>query len=83
MVVDLALRVGEELTIVASASGAKVICLQSHPAWAAAQRRERQLQEEMRRHPAYLGRQRAAAMGGDVAIGVRNFAVCPGTDTPA
>ncbi|MCV7145545.1 hypothetical protein [Mycobacterium riyadhense] len=67
----------------ASASGAKVIHLQSHPAWAAAQQRERQLQEEMRRHPAYLGRQRAAALGGDLAIGARNFAVCPSTDTPA
>lgn len=75
----LALRIREELTIVASASGAKVIHLQSHPTWVAAQRRERQLQEEMRRHPAYLGRQRALAMGGDVAVGGREFSVRPDT----
>lgn len=75
----LALRIREELTNVASSSGAKVIHLQSHPTWVAAQRRERQLQEEMRRHPAYLGRQRALAMGGDVAVRARDFSACPDT----
>lgn len=47
----------------ANASGATVIDLQSHPLWTAAQRRERQLQDAMRRHPAYIGRQRALAAG--------------------
>lgn len=47
----------------ANASEAKVIDLLSHPLWTAAQRRERQLEAAMRRHPAYIGRQRALAMG--------------------
>ncbi|QLL05290.1 hypothetical protein [Mycobacterium vicinigordonae] len=47
----------------ANPSGAKVIDLQSHPLWAAAQRRERQLDESMRRHPAFIGRQRGLTSG--------------------
>lgn len=42
----------------ANASEATVIFLQSHPAWIAAQQRDHQLEEEMRRHPAFLGRTR-------------------------
>lgn len=37
----------------ANASEATVIFLQSHPAWIAAQQRDHQLEEEMRRHPAF------------------------------
>ncbi|KAA1249970.1 hypothetical protein F0Q45_12240 [Mycobacterium simiae] len=54
----------------ANASEATVIYLHSHPAWIAAQRRDSQLLAEMRRHPAYLGRQRAAAMAGDAGTAV-------------
>lgn len=46
-------------------SGAKVIVLQSHRAWAAAQRRERERSEAMRRHPSFLG-QRWRPTRGDV-----------------
>ena len=49
----------------ANASGATVVFLQSHPAWAAAQRRERARIEAMRRHPSFLAKQRAAARAGD------------------
>lgn len=67
----------------ANASGATVIYLQSHPTWVAAQRRERQRLEAMRRHPAYLGRQRAAAVGGDAGAAVRGTRVWPGANAPA
>ncbi|ORA22747.1 hypothetical protein BST12_08755 [Mycobacterium angelicum] len=66
----------------ANASGATVIVLQSHPLWIAAQKREEQLRDEMSRHPAFLGRQRALAMGADLAAGHRSLRACPG-DTPA
>lgn len=56
----------------ANASEANVIFLQSHPVWTAARQRECQRQEEMRRHPAFLARQRAA-----------DFRACPGADAPA
>ena len=62
---------------------ANVIYLQSHPLWAAAQRRERQLQEAMRRHPAYLARQHAAAGGGSVDAGQRRLGLCSISDAPA
>jgi hypothetical protein len=60
---------------VAVESGAKVIYLQSHPLWAAAQRRERQLQEAMHRHPASAPRQRAAfgGSGGPAARSARRY----------
>lgn len=50
----------------ASETEAQVIYLQSHPRWAAAQRRERQLREAISRHPAARARQRAAAIGGSI-----------------
>jgi hypothetical protein len=74
---------GEELTIVANASGATVIFLHSHPAWVAAQRHARERSEAMRRHPSFLARQRAAVSGDDVAPVSRDFKVYSGTDTPA
>jgi hypothetical protein len=72
----------EELTIVANASGATVIFLRSHPAWAAAQRRARKRSEAMRRHPSFLARRRAAS-GDNVAPVIRKFKVHSGTDTSA
>jgi hypothetical protein len=62
--------------IVRSASEAKVIFLHSHPAWVAAQRRERERREAMRRHPSFVAR-RAAASGEAV---VRDFKVHSCTD---
>lgn len=67
----------------ANASGATVIFLHSHPAWAAAQLRARERSEAMRRHPSFLARRRAAASGDDVAPAIRNFKVYSGTDTSA
>lgn len=67
----------------ANASEATVIFLQSHPAWITAQQRDHQLEEEMRRHPAFLGRQRAAERSAEVAVSTRDLTVCPGADTPA
>ncbi|WP_081287732.1 hypothetical protein [Mycobacterium asiaticum] len=67
----------------ANSSEAKVIYLQSHPRWAAAQRRERQLHEAMRRHPAHIGRQRAAAAGDTVPGRDRGFGLYSTGDTPA
>lgn len=49
----------------------------------AAQQRDHQLEEEMRRHPAFLGRQRAAERSAEVAVSTRDLTVCPGADTPA
>jgi hypothetical protein len=68
---------------VANTSEAKVIYLQSHPRWAAARQRERQLQDAMRRHPAYIARQRAAGADGAVHIRGRNFGLYSTGDTPA
>ncbi|MDT5175653.1 MAG: hypothetical protein QOG37_2904, partial [Mycobacterium sp.] len=48
-----------------------------------AQQRERQLQDAMRRHPAYLGRQRAAGAGSSLHTRGRNFDVYSSGDTPA
>lgn len=47
----------------AHALGAKVIVLQSHPAWAAARRRARERSEAIRRHPSFLAQQRGIAHG--------------------
>ena len=66
--------------IVVKDSGAKVIFLQSHPTWVAAQRREQELRQAMRRHPSVRARQHAAASGGAV---VRNFKVYSSADTSA
>nr|WP_240629883.1 hypothetical protein [Mycobacterium colombiense] len=59
-----------------------VIFLQSHPAWAAAQRRQRERNEAMRRHPSFRTRQRAAA-GNPVVPLVRNFKLVSSGNTPA
>lgn len=67
----------------ANASGATVICLQSHPAWVAAQRRARERSEAMSRHPSCRARQRAAALDGGVAPVIRVFKVYSSNDTPA
>lgn len=67
----------------ASESEANVIYLQSHPIWTAAHRRERQLQEAMRRHPAYIARQRAAATGGSTSADHRTFGRYSTADAPA
>jgi ribosomal protein L31 len=68
---------------VANESEANVIYLQSHPVWTAAHRRERQLQEAMRRHPAYIARQRAAAVGGSVSTGHGALGMYSTADAPA
>jgi hypothetical protein len=47
----------------ASAPNASVICLQSHPAFAAAARREEELMAAMRRHPSYQSRLHSAVLG--------------------
>lgn len=64
----------------ADAAGATVIFLQSHPAWAAARRRDRERRDAMRRHPSFVARRRAAAAGDQVT---RDFKVYSSTDTPA
>ncbi|OBG32824.1 hypothetical protein A5672_25510 [Mycobacterium alsense] len=61
----------------ANGSEAKVINLRSHPAWAAARRRDWERRAAMRRHPSYLARRQAA---GEV---VRRFTVYSNGDTPA
>lgn len=60
-----------------------VVFLQSHPVWAAAQRRERERSEAMRRHPSFRARQRAAASGSAVIPLIRNLKVCSSGNTPA
>jgi hypothetical protein len=65
---------------VANAAGGTVIFLQSHPAWAAARRRDRERRDAIRRHPSFVARRRAAAAGGPVT---RDFKVYSSTDTPA
>ncbi|MGD1239335.1 hypothetical protein [Mycobacterium seoulense] len=67
----------------ADTTGATVICLQSHPLWAAAQRYERERHEAMRRHPAFRARERAAIPGGEVIPLIRNFKLYSSTNTPA
>jgi len=47
----------------AHASEAKAIDLQSHPAWAAAQRRAHERSEAMRRHPSFLSKQPGITQG--------------------
>jgi hypothetical protein len=65
---------------VANAAGATVIFLQSHPAWAAARRRDWERREAMRRHPSFVAAQRDVVSGGQV---IRDFKVYSSTDTPA
>ncbi|WP_156660773.1 hypothetical protein [Mycobacterium sp. 852002-10029_SCH5224772] len=71
------------MTIVAHTQEGTVIFLQSHPVWAAAQRRERERSEAMRRHPSFRARQRAAASGSAVIPLIRNFKAYSSSNTPA
>ncbi len=64
----------------ADAPGATVIFLQSHPAWVAARRQERERRAAMRRHPSYVARRHAVVSGGQVT---RDFKLYSSTDTPA
>jgi hypothetical protein len=61
----------------ASAPNAKVICLQSHPAWAAAERRARERMEAMRRHPSFQSRLHTAVLGKGIGV-VPELRVCRG-----
>jgi len=70
------------LTIVANKSEGTVIFLQSHPLWVAAQRRERERNDAMRRHPSFRARQRAAS-GSRVTPMIRDFKLYSGTNTSA
>jgi hypothetical protein len=66
-----------------SAHNASVICLQSHPAWAAAERRAQERMDAMRRHPSFQSRLHSVVLGeGDGTKGalVREFRVCRGRD---
>lgn len=67
----------------ANAPGSTVIFLQSHPAWIAAQRRERERAESIRRHPSSRGRRGAAEIDHAVAVDSRHFKVLSSGDTPA
>ncbi len=48
-------------------AGATVVHLESHPAWRAAQRRELDIAEAMRRHPSFQSRLQSVT-GGDAAV---------------
>lgn len=67
----------------ANTSGATVIFLQSHPAWIAAHRREREREEAMRRHPSFRARRSSTELGSKLTAGARQFRVYSTTDTPA
>jgi hypothetical protein len=56
----------------ATATIATVIPLQSHPAWAAAERREQERYEAMRRHPSFQSRLREAVLGEAGGSGIPN-----------
>jgi hypothetical protein len=69
---------------VANTSGATVISIQSHPAWAEAERRAHQRTEAMRRHPSFRARQqRGPESEGRLAAVVGRIGRFPGADTPA
>jgi hypothetical protein len=68
---------------VANQSGATVIFLESHPLWAAAQRRQRERADAIRRHPSYLARQRGHRAARDNAAVIRSFKTYSSSDTPA
>jgi hypothetical protein len=59
----------------ANAPNATVISLQSHPAWAAAERRVRERMEAMRRHPSFQSRLRGAVLGDGIGAVVRELHV--------
>jgi hypothetical protein len=44
-------------------AGATVVYLESHPAWRAAQRREHDIAEAMRRHPSFQSRREPVTSG--------------------
>nr|WP_084298756.1 hypothetical protein [Mycobacterium genavense] len=67
----------------ANAPESTVIFLQSHPAWIAAQRRERERAESIRRHPSFRARRGDARVGQAVAAGSRRFKLFSTGDTPA
>ena len=71
------------VTLVANTSDATVIVLQSHPAWIAAHRYDREREEAIRRHPSFRARRGSAEFDRKVAAGARGFKVYPSTDTPA
>lgn len=65
----------------ANALNASVICLQSHPAWAAAERRAQERMDAMRRHPSFQSRLHRAVLGegSGAKVGVvRELRVCRG-----
>jgi hypothetical protein len=62
----------------ASASNATVIPLQSHPAWAAAERRAQERMDAMRRHPSFQSRLHRAVLGEASGAVVRELRVCRG-----
>lgn len=62
----------------ASAPNATVIALQSHPAWAAAERRVRERMEAMRRHPSFQSRPPSAVLGDGIGAVVRELHVLRG-----
>ncbi len=67
----------------ANTSGATVIFLQSHPAWIAAQRRERERNESMRRHPSSRTSRSAVITDRAIVAGSRHFKIYSSGDTPA
>ena len=62
----------------ANALKASVICLQSHPAWAAAERRAQERMDAMRRHPSFQSRLHSAVLGEGSGAVVRELRVCRG-----
>jgi len=62
----------------ASAPNASVICLQSHPAWAEAERRAQERMDAMRRHPSFQSRLHSAVLGEGSGAVVRELHVCRG-----
>jgi hypothetical protein len=71
------------VTVVANTSGATVISIKSHPAWAEAERRAHQRNEAMRRHPSFRARQQRPESEGRLAAVVGRIGRFPGADTPA
>jgi hypothetical protein len=71
------------VTIVANTCDATVIDLQSHPAWIAAHRYDREREEAIRRHPSFRARRDSTQFDRKLAAGARSFKRYPSTDTPA
>jgi hypothetical protein len=62
----------------ASATDTSVICLQTHPAWAAAEQRAQERMDAMRRHPSFQSRLHSAVLGEGSGAVVRELRVCRG-----